>query len=191
MPAGSPMKSAIAGFIVLGSGLMLASRISLPKRSKSALFIARELRRRHVAGLAAEALEPLLHVRQLRGPSSSPRASRSMTGLRRAGGDEQAVPGGHLDARQPGFGERRHVGQLAASASAIITASGRTLPPLMCPIADEVVSKISWIWPPTRSVSAWLEPLYGTCIGLQCPSACANASPARCCVLPMPEEPYE
>ena len=57
-------------------------------------------------------------------------------------------------------------------------------------IAEDVVSKSSWIWPPTRSVSACAEPLYGTCT-IFVPVARLNASHARCCVLPMPEEPHE
>ena len=71
-----------------------------------------------------------------------------------------------------------------------ITASGRTFPLVMWLIAEEVVSNDIWICPPRRSVSAWAEPLYGTCTIFN-PSACAKASPARCWVLPGPEEPYE
>ena len=72
----------------------------------------------------------------------------------------------------------------------LITASAFTLPPLMNAIADDVVSKSSWICPPTRSASACDEPLYGTCTAFV-PAARLNASPARCCVLPTPDEPYE
>ena len=42
---------------------------------------------------------------------------------------------------------------------AVVTASARTLPPLIWPIAEDVVSNISCALPDMRSRCAWLLPL--------------------------------
>ena len=56
-------------------------------------------------------------------------------------------------------------------------------------IDDEVVSNIISTCPPIRSRCAWLLPLYGMWM-LFVPAARSKASPARCWVLPTPEEAY-
>src|SRR5213592_3662151 len=97
-----------------------------------------------------------------------------------------------VDISTPGTPASASVGTSGSSAErfGVITASALTLPPLMKLMADEVVSKSGWICPPTRSVSACDEPLYGTW-KIFVPVARAKASQARCWVLPMPEEPQE
>ena len=66
----------------------------------------------------------------------------------------------------------------------VVTATGRSRPALICPMADEVVSNIISTWPPIRSTCAWLEPSYGTCTSFV-PVALAKASAAMFCVLPV------
>ena len=58
-----------------------------------------------------------------------------------------------------GLADGRHVGQFAASAASVVTASARSLPALMWPIDDGMLSKVTCTWPPSRSVSAGAEPL--------------------------------
>src|SRR5262249_38828039 len=69
----------------------------------------------------------------------------------------------------------------------VLTASGRSLPDLMCGTDDGVTSNITCTCPASRSVSAGVEPRYGTCTRLT-PAMNLNSSPATCCGPPMPAE---
>src|SRR6266446_8269696 len=46
--------------------------------------------------------------------------------------------------------------------AAVVTASARSLPALMCGVDEGVTSNITCAWPATRSVSAGVVPRYGT-----------------------------
>ncbi len=50
----------------------------------------------------------------------------------------------------------------ASERVAVVTASGRSLPPLMYSIAAGTVLNTSCTWPPSRSASAGPNPRYGT-----------------------------
>ncbi len=95
----------------------------------------------------------------------------------------------HVDISSPGKPASASVGTSGSSGErlGVITASGRSLPPLIWPIDDDVVSNISCALPAMRSRCAWLLPLYGMCV-ICTPAAALNASPARCCVLPAPDD---
>ena len=115
MPLGSPSEQRDArtswcAHALDHSALMLASWISLPKRSYSARFIVGELLEREVARLAAQPLEPRLHVGQLEDAHEF-RVEPVDDRLRRPAGDEQAVPRRHLGGGIAGLGDRRHVRQ--------------------------------------------------------------------------------
>src|ERR1700682_450233 len=89
----------------------------------------------------------------------------------------------------PGKPASAKVGTSASSSErrGDVTASARSLPPLIWPIADDVVSNMSCAWPDSISACAWLLPLYGMCV-IDTPATFLNASPARCWVLPAPED---
>src|SRR5215472_16345449 len=70
---------------------------------------------------------------------------------------------------------------------AVVTASARSLPALMCGVDDGVTSNITCAWPARRSVSAGVVPRYGTWI-MSIPVMNLNSSPATCCTDPMPAE---
>ncbi len=50
--------------------------------------------------------------------------------------------------------------------------------------------KLTWMWPPMRSVKAATEPRYGTCV-IFTPATWLNSSPARWKNEPAPEEPND
>ena len=81
------------------------------------------------------------------------------------------------------------VGRSGSSAErvAVVTASARTLPPLMCGIDAAVVSNMSCTWPPIRSVIAPAAPRYGTCT-MSTPAVSLNSSPAMWMPVPTPAE---
>ena len=60
-------------------------------------------------------------------------------------------------------------------------------PLLMCGSTGGIVSKFIETWPASRSTTAGPLPLYGTCT-IFVPVSSVNSSPARCCVLPTPED---
>ena len=68
-----------------------------------------------------------------------------------------------------------------------VTASARSLPPLMKPMDEGRLSKITCTVPAMRSVSAGPAPLYGTCVMSQ-PVIDLNSSPDMCTEVPLPEE---
>ncbi|CFP65256.1 Uncharacterised protein [Bordetella pertussis] len=68
-----------------------------------------------------------------------------------------------------------------------VTASARSLP--ACTMGTALRSlNISVSRPPSRSDLAGPPPRYGTCVILTC-AVVLNSSPARCMVLPVPDEP--
>src|SRR5689334_24901743 len=68
-----------------------------------------------------------------------------------------------------------------------VTATARSLPPLMCGSADGRLSNITCTWPPMRSVSAGAEPLYGMC-DICTPGMDLKSSPERWIDVPFPLE---
>ena len=82
-------------------------------------------------------------------PSACPRARRRRTTNRACSRAPSrftgATPGSTGSSRSP------------------ITPSATSLPSRTCGSAVGTLSPESWIWPPSRSVVAWLAPLYGTC----------------------------
>src|SRR5256886_16766112 len=63
---------------------------------------------------------------------------------------------------------------------AVVTASGRSLPALMCSIDSGKGLKITCTWPPSRSVVAGAPPRYGTWT-MSTPAVILNSSPTTCC----------
>ena len=71
---------------------------------------------------------------------------------------------------------------------AVVTASARSLPALMCGSTGVMVSNDIVIWPPSRSVVSGPLPLYGMCSS-SVPVMFSNCVPIRCCAVPLPLEP--
>ena len=66
-----------------------------------------------------------------------------------------------------------------------VTASARTLPPLICGSADTSESNIRWVCPLMRSGIASAVPLYGTCVS-RVPEVSLNNSLCKCTMVPLP-----
>ena len=66
-------------------------------------------------------------------------------------------------------------------------ASARSFPLLMCSTTGGMVSKFMATTPASRSPIACPLPLYGMWT-MSTPASCLNISPARCWVLPVPDE---
>ena len=71
----------------------------------------------------------------------------------------------------------------------LVTAIARRRFDLMCGTTARALAKLIAIWPPIRSTMAGPVPLYGTCT-ISMPNVVPNMTPARCCELPMPFDPY-
>ena len=69
-----------------------------------------------------------------------------------------------------------------------VTASGRNFPALICGMAGTMSENTIWICPATRSVTAWMVPLYGICT-MFTPTALLYISPLICDWMPLPPEP--
>src|SRR5712671_6679284 len=66
-----------------------------------------------------------------------------------------------------------------------VTASARSVPPLICAAADATVLNPIGLCPPTIADTDGPAPLYGTCTRSR-PSDCRICSPARCACVPAP-----
>src|SRR4029453_15419183 len=68
-----------------------------------------------------------------------------------------------------------------------VTASARKDPARICWRIEGILSKITWTWPPSRSVIAGAAPRYGTCC-IFVPVIAMNISPDRCTEVPLPDD---
>src|SRR5262249_5651781 len=75
----------------------------------------------------------------------------------------------------------------ASERVAVVTASARSLPALMCPIDDPEPPNITCTCPLIRSVSAGATPRYGTCT-MSTPVIILNSSPAIWEGVPIPPD---
>ena len=82
--------------------------------------------------------------------------------LRRGRRREHAEPGADVEALEPASSRVGTSGS-ADERLAVVTASARSLPLLMCCSTGVTVSNDIVIWPPSRSVASGPLPLYGTC----------------------------
>src|ERR1700682_1197940 len=71
---------------------------------------------------------------------------------------------------------------------ALVTASARNVPALTKFMTEPGVLNITWIWPPSRSVTDGASPRYGTWAIVR-PAIRLNSSPATWPVEPTPPEP--
>ncbi|MNN54619.1 hypothetical protein D3C81_1694420 [compost metagenome] len=69
----------------------------------------------------------------------------------------------------------------------LVTASGRSLPALMCWRLEATLAKNSGTCPAMTSVIAGPPPLYGTW-SRSTLARCSNSTPDRCCAEPLPDE---
>ena len=76
----------------------------------------------------------------------------------------------------------------AAERLALVTASARSLPPRTCGMAEAMLPNIRLTCPASKSVSAGLLPLYGTCT-MRVPVMALNNTVDKCVALPLPAEP--
>jgi hypothetical protein len=95
----------------------------------------------------------------------------------------------HDDASKPGTPASAIVGTSGNAGARFVevTAIARSLPALMCGIAEGRLSNMICTWPPSRSVIAGAEPLYGTC-DICTPVITLNSSPDKWIDVPLPLE---
>ena len=106
----------------------------------------------------------------------------------------RGVPAG---AKRPNHATVSKPGSVSATAGrsgtsgerwAVVTASARTRPALMWPIAGGRLPMNIATCPPITSVSAGVAPLYGMC-AMSTPAIDLNSSAVKCAELPLPPEP--
>ncbi len=76
----------------------------------------------------------------------------------------------------------------AATRLGVVTASARSLPALALETAGGMVENTKFTSPARIAAVAGLLPLYGTC-STSTPAALRSISPARCTIVPLPEDP--
>ena len=67
-------------------------------------------------------------------------------------------------------------------------AMARSRPVFTCGMVTGTAAKLTWIWPPSKSVSAGPDPLYGTCV-ICVPAIRSKSSVARWVSPPTPDVP--
>src|SRR6185437_12793106 len=120
--------------------------------------------------------------------SDSAAITSSWTFLTNSGG---VLPGIYRhcpsDTSNPGNQDSETVGMSGAKGTRVadVTASARTVPPLICDITDGSVATITLTRPDIRSVSAGPPPRYGTWVN-SIPAVRLNNSPHKCWMVPTP-----
>jgi hypothetical protein len=95
----------------------------------------------------------------------------------------------HTEVSKPFMPSSSSVGRSGAMAVRwrLVTASALSVPARTCGRTVDAGENISCTWPPSRSATAGVLPLYGTWTHLM-PAISAYSSPDRCGAVPMPEE---